>query len=65
MKFSSGILGSFTCSALLHQQACYAELELIGDGMHLLLKDLFGDCTLHQSSPSTEKYKQVWEIWLL
>ena len=59
MKFSSGGLGSFTCSALLHQQACYGELELIGDGVHLTLKDLFGKCTLHKSVPGAEDYVQV------
>jgi len=58
-KFENGAVGSLTHSALLHESAYTTELEVLADGLHLVLSDPYGKPQLRVRRPHSEAYETV------
>ncbi|KAK9807571.1 hypothetical protein WJX72_003082 [[Myrmecia] bisecta] len=55
-EFESGAVGSLTHSALMHKSHYATELEILADGLHLVLQDPYGSPKLLVRRPHSEEY---------
>jgi predicted dehydrogenase len=53
-KFKSGAMGTLCHSALLHGWGYETQLELVGDGYQIVLRDPYGKCEMFVRSPNTD-----------
>jgi predicted dehydrogenase len=53
-KFKSGAMGTLCHSALLHGWAYETQLEIVGDGYQIVLKDPYGKCEMYVRSPTSD-----------
>lgn len=53
-RFENGAVGSLTHGLLLHREKYESEIEVWGDGLRMILRDPYGDCTLHVRRPGQE-----------
>ena len=58
-QFTGGAIGSLSHATLLHRRKYETELEIWGDGLRLVLSDLYGDCRLHARQPGSETTEEV------
>jgi predicted dehydrogenase len=57
-RFDSGAIGNLNHSVLMHKSAYTTDLEVLADGLHVRLVDLYGEPKLLVRHPHEEAYKQ-------
>ena len=57
--FDSGAIGNLNHSVLMHKSAYTTDLEVLADGLHVRLVDLYGEPKLLVRHPHEEAYRQV------
>lgn len=58
-RFAGGAIGSLTHTVLLHGWAYNTEIELLGDGYQIILRDPYGKCQIDYREPGSETTKTI------
>jgi hypothetical protein len=58
-NFESGAVGSLNHTLLMHGQNFFTELDIYGDGFHILIKDPYQKPAVLFRRPHSNDYEQV------
>lgn len=58
-QFSSGAIGSLSHNLLLHDNKYHTAIEIVGDGVHIMLDDPYGAGKVLFRRPHSSVYEQV------
>ena len=58
-KFESGAVGSLNHTLLLHGSNFFTELDIFGDGFHIIVKDPYQHPAVLVRRPHSDDYEQV------
>lgn len=58
-RFDSGAVGSLNHTLLMHGQNFFTELDLFGDGFHIIVRDPYQKPAVLLRRPGSNDYEQV------
>ena len=58
-RFQDGAIGSLSHTALLHESRYHTALEIVCDGLHILVEDPYGNAQVTVRKPHSETYEKV------
>ena len=57
--FESGAVGSLNHTLLMHEQKYFTELDLCGDGFHIIVRDPYQNPSVMLRRPGSNDYNEV------
>jgi len=60
-RFANGAIGSLTHTVLLHGWAYDTQIEVLGDGYQIVLRDPYGKCQIDYREPGSETTQTIHE----
>ena len=61
-QFSSGAIGSLTHSLILQGSQYHTAIEIMGDGLHIIIEDPYNANTVLVRRPHSSEYEQVLQL---